>query len=73
MTSNNSEENKFLFKNKFEIALLDLVDKNIEIFNILRDNQPAKNMIFQAIYRNYLNDLGKVNKTVDLFIYRDKK
>ena len=58
MTSNNSEQNKMSFlKNKFELALLDLVDKNIEMFNTLRDNQPAKNMIFQAIYRNYLNDL----------------
>ena len=58
MTSNNSEENKMSYlKNKFESALLDLVDKNIEMFNTLRDNQPAKNMIFQAIYRNYLNDL----------------
>ena len=59
MTSNNSEENKMSYlKDKFESALLDLVDKNIEMFNTLRDNQPAKNMIFQAIYRNYLNDLG---------------
>ncbi|MDB3867189.1 hypothetical protein N9309_05565, partial [Acidimicrobiia bacterium] len=61
MTSNNSEENKMSYlKNKFETALLDLVDKNIEMFNTLRENQPAKNMIFQAIYRNYLNDLKTI-------------
>ena len=61
MNSNNSEENKMSYlKNKFETALLDLVDKNIEMFNTLRENQPAKNMIFQAIYRNYLNDLETI-------------
>ena len=61
MTSNNSEENKMSYlKNKFETALLDLVDKNIEMFNALRENQPAKTIIFQAIYRNYLNDLKTI-------------
>ena len=52
-----SENVRGIIKN---FNLQPLVDKNIEMFNTLRENQPAKNRIFQAIYRNYLNDLKTI-------------
>ena len=58
MTGDNTEENKKAFlKEQFEKALYGLLGKNIEMFKKLENNQSAQNMIFQAIYKNYQNDL----------------
>ena len=58
MLGNNTEENKRAFlKRQFEKSILDLVSKNLEMFKKLESNQSAKNMIFQAIYKNYQNEL----------------
>ena len=58
MLGDNTEENKRAFlKRQFEKSILDLVSKNLEMFKKLESNQSAKNMIFQAIYKNYQNEL----------------
>ena len=58
MLGDNTEENKKAFlKSQFEKSILDLVTKNLEMFKKLESNQSAKNMIFQAIYKNYQNEL----------------
>ena len=59
MIGDNSEETKKIhMKKQFEKSILDLVDNNLEMFKKLESNQSAKNMIFEAIYRNYLNGLN---------------
>ncbi|MDB4604466.1 DEAD/DEAH box helicase family protein [Acidimicrobiia bacterium] len=58
MLGDNTDENKKAFlKRQFEKSILDLVTKNMEMFKKLEPNQSAKNMIFQAIYKNYQNEL----------------
>ena len=58
MLGDNIDENKKAFlKKQFENSILDLVTKNLEMFKKLDSNQSAKNMIFQAIYKNYQNEL----------------
>ena len=59
MLGDNTDENKKAFlKRQFEKSILDLVTKNIDMFKKLESNQSAKNMIFQAIYKNYISAPG---------------